>query len=136
MADVLSNSAPRAQRVIGRPFAKGVSGNPSGRPVGSKTRVNADFLRELADHFEKEGRDAIERMCQEDPSGYVKVVASLLPKDVTISARPFAEYTDDDLLATVDTMQRYLDASGDALGAGATIEGAAVVLPAFADGRS
>lgn len=46
--------------------------------MGSKNRINADFLRELADHFAKAGRDAIERMSQEDPAAYIKIVASLL----------------------------------------------------------
>src|SRR5690349_211831 len=110
MTDALSNSVETAPRVIGRPFAKGVSGNPGGRPVGSKSRINADFLRELADHFAKEGRGAIERMCEEDPAAYVKVVASLLPKDVTISAQPFNEFTDDDLLRAIDILERAIAA--------------------------
>jgi hypothetical protein len=93
-----------------------------GRPAGSKNRINADFLRELSDHFAKEGRGAIERMCEEDPAAYVKVVASLLPKDVAISARPFAAFSDDELLAALEMIQRYLDAGGPWSGP-ATIEG-------------
>jgi len=115
MADTLSNSAQTAPRVIGRPFPKGTSGNPGGRPVGSKSRINANFLRELSDHFEMAGRGAIERMCAEDPTAYIKLVASLLPRVTAISAQPFAEFSDEDLLAALEIMQRYLDGGGPPL---------------------
>ena len=39
MAENSANSAPKAQR--GRPFKKGESGNPGGRPKGVVTRVKA-----------------------------------------------------------------------------------------------
>jgi hypothetical protein len=113
-------------------FKPGKSGNPSGRPPGSKNRINADFLRELTEHFAVEGRHAIERMCEEDPAAYVKVVASLLPKDVTINARPFAGFSDEDLVVALDMIQRCIDANVDPFRVG-VIEGDAVALP---DGRS
>lgn len=130
MADAHSNNVATAQPVRGRPFARGVSGNPGGRPVGSKNRIQADFLRELADHFAQEGRRAIERMCEEDPAAYVKVVASLMPKDVKLSAQPLHEMSDDDIYDAIATIKRYLDAGAPPIGIGATIEGEALALPA------
>ena len=38
----------------------------------------------LADDFEEHGTAAIEAMREQDPSGYVRVIASLLPKDMNI----------------------------------------------------
>jgi len=126
----LSNSAKTAPRVIGRPFAKGISGNPGGRPVGSKSRINADFLRELADHFERAGRDAIERMCAEDPTAYIKVVASLLPKDATITAQPFgATLSDDELMRALGLLERYFEAGAPTLPFADVIEPIALPAP-------
>jgi len=36
------NSVETAERVIGRPFPKGVSGNPGGRPRGLVSRIRAE----------------------------------------------------------------------------------------------
>jgi len=117
-------------------FQAGRSGNPAGRTPGSKNRINEDFLRELSDHFAKEGRSAIERMCDEDPAAYVKVVASLLPKDVKISAQPFAEFSDDELAHAIELIQQWIDAGQPQLGGGTTIQGDAVTLSLPTDCRS
>lgn len=124
-----SNRSITGQSIRGR-FLKGVSGNPGGRPVGARNRVTADFLRELADHFATEGRRAIERMCEEDPSAYVKVVASLLPKEATVSAQLFgATLSDDELITAIGLIERYLEAGGPPdLPLGDAIE--AIALPA------
>ena len=42
------NTAPKERRVIGRPFSKGRSGNPAGRPKGSRNRLSEDVLRARA----------------------------------------------------------------------------------------
>jgi hypothetical protein len=36
------NSVETAERVVGRPFPKGVSGNPGGRPRGLVRRIRAE----------------------------------------------------------------------------------------------
>jgi hypothetical protein len=61
-------------------------GNPGGpgRPVGSKNRLSEYFLYELADHFEKYGRVAIERICEDSPGEYLRIIASLIPKELIL----------------------------------------------------
>lgn len=46
-------SAGTARKPVGRPFPKGVSGNPGGRPagLGSYIREKTDDCREVADFF-------------------------------------------------------------------------------------
>jgi len=37
----------------------------------------------LLDDFVEHGIDAIRRVCEDDPGTYIRIVASLLPKEVT-----------------------------------------------------
>lgn len=43
----------------GRPWAKGTSGNPAGRPAGSRNKLSEMFLEDLAADWERNGADAI-----------------------------------------------------------------------------
>jgi len=35
------------------------------------------------DDFDEHGMDAIRRVCEDDPGAYLRIIASLLPKEVT-----------------------------------------------------
>lgn len=56
-----------------------------GRKPGSRTRLSEAFLRNVADHWQKNGVEAIRRTFEEKPEVYFKTIASLLPKDVNVS---------------------------------------------------
>jgi hypothetical protein len=61
------------------------SGNPKGRPKGSRHKLSEAFLAELVVDFEAGGRAAIERCRLERPDVYVRLVASLLPKQQSLT---------------------------------------------------
>ena len=42
------------------------------------------FLHELADHFEEHGREAIVRLCESSPGEYLRIIASLTPKELAL----------------------------------------------------
>ena len=67
-------------------FLQGVSGNAAGRPKGSRNRVGEAFLEVLADDFEAHGREAVEQCRLNSPAVYIKVVASILPKELETTA--------------------------------------------------
>ena len=73
-------------------------GNP-GRPKGSRNKLSESFLTALANDFDKHGVQAIETMRVNDPSGYVKTIANLLPKDIHITEKRLIEMTDAEILA-------------------------------------
>jgi hypothetical protein len=78
-------TAPKQHRVIGTPFPKGVSGNPAGRPKGAKSKLSETFLSDLRDAWEQHGATALRRCAEEEPATLIKVIASLLPKDINLS---------------------------------------------------
>lgn len=71
------------QRVVGRPFKPGQSGNPAGRPKGARSKLGEAFVDALLNDWHTNGVQAIIDMREERPGDYVKVVASLLPKEIT-----------------------------------------------------
>ena len=70
------------------PFKPGQSGNPKGRPRGSRNKLGEDFIADLQAHWEKEGPDVIKRVCNDRPDIFLKAVASLLPKEANITQQP------------------------------------------------
>jgi hypothetical protein len=73
-------TAPK-QRIIGRPFQPGQSGNPAGRPRSSRSRHSENFLAAFANDFELHGAAVIEKVRTESPAIYLKIAADLLPKE-------------------------------------------------------
>ena len=66
-------------------FKPGQSGNPAGRPVLSRNKLGERFVEDLYLDWREHGAEVIEAVRVNDPSTYLKVVASLLPKDVHIN---------------------------------------------------
>jgi hypothetical protein len=89
----------------------GTSGNPAGRPKGSRNRLSEDFVAALYEDFQDHGSAAIAACRAEKPDVYVRVIASLLPRDVSIKVRQLDDLSDDQLmrkLATLTEMARPL----------------------------
>jgi hypothetical protein len=76
------NTAPKKPRGPGRPFQPGVSGNPAGKPLGARHKLATSFLEACHKSFLEHGPDTLERLRIEDPASYVKVMASLVPKEI------------------------------------------------------
>ena len=68
-------------------WKKGQSGNPKGRIVGSKNRLNEDFLSALADDFEVHGKASIVTVREGDPAKYLTIVAALVPKESDLNVK-------------------------------------------------
>ena len=66
-------------------------------------KLGEAFVAALLPDFLKDGKEAIERVRQEKPDQYLKVIASLLPRGINLSTAPTNEnLTDDELLARFD----------------------------------
>src|SRR6476659_1067039 len=57
----------------------GQSGNPSGRPRGSRNKLSEDFLNAFAQDFERHGAVVIDNVRGERPQDYLRIAASLFP---------------------------------------------------------
>lgn len=79
---MVNQSEPTGKKQKGagkRLFKPGQSGNPAGRPKGTRNKLSENFVAALYADFEEHGIRAIQDMRTEKPGDYVKVVASLIP---------------------------------------------------------
>lgn len=95
-------------------FQPGQSGNPAGRPRGSRNRLGEDFIKALRADFEEHGVKAIADVRKTRPHEYLKVVAGLLPKEVKLDVGPLDEIADDELAAIVAAARAAVRAAAEA----------------------
>jgi hypothetical protein len=69
-----------------------------GRPKGSRNKLGEAFIEAMHDDFAEHGVAAIETVRAEKPDQYLKVIASLLPKEMNLNVTDqFSEMTEDEL---------------------------------------
>ena len=73
---------------------------PTHRPQSTRARLHGSFFHALAADFEKFGPKTIEAARMIDPMGYVKCVASLMPKQFE-QTTALEELTDAELVAGI-----------------------------------
>jgi hypothetical protein len=78
----------------------------TGRPRGTRNKLQADFLRDLAEAWALEGPAALRIMIAEHPSDFVRVCASLMPREVSLDiGGPLTELSDDELLEALQQVR-------------------------------
>ncbi len=75
-------------------FKPGASGNPAGRPKGARQRFSESFISAMAEDFQAHGARVIATVRKTDPASYLRVVASLQPKQLD---HEFTPPSDDEL---------------------------------------
>jgi hypothetical protein len=83
-------------------FVKGQSGNTNGRPMGSRNKLKEAFWTDFCDAWKIHGQAALSVVAQDDPSTFVKVAASIMPKETELTMREvLAKDLSDDALAAI-----------------------------------
>jgi len=97
-----------------RPWKPGESGNPAGRPKGCRVKLEARFLADLLADWNEHGAKTLAAAREKDPVGYVKVAASLMPKQIQDDSG-LEDFNRDELRLAIDALRSFvaLRASGE-----------------------
>src|SRR6516162_6469251 len=102
-------------------FKPGQSGNPAGRPKGSRNKLGEDFLTDTYQQWQQHGSKALETMATSEPAKFCQMVASLLPKEMHIKDAALEDMSTDeirDALARIATIRTFIGSCAAADGDG------------------
>ena len=97
-------------------------GNP-GRPKGARNKLGEAFLEAMLEDFSAHGADVIETVRKDKPDQYLKVVASILPKDLNVNINNMDDLTDDQLIQRIRQLDSAIRPFLNAQGAGEAVGG-------------
>jgi hypothetical protein len=100
---------------VGNRFQGGTAwnGNKAGRPKGARSKLGEDFIAAMSADFEQHGVTVIEKVRMEKPDQYLKVVASLLPREVSVNTDPLRDMSDDELETRIQQLRHLFDPKQD-----------------------
>lgn len=75
---------PRSMQNLIR-IKKGQTLNPGGKPVGARNLLSRALIEALRNDFDEHGVQAICEVRENDPATYLRVIASIVPKEMTIN---------------------------------------------------
>ena len=97
-------------------FLPGNSGF-GGRPKGSRNKLGEAFLEDMLADWEANGPAAIREVRETKPDAYLKVVASILPRDLNVNINQTDHMTDEQLVERIRSLDAairpFLDAQGE-----------------------
>ena len=82
-------------------FKRGQSGNPKGRPQGSRNKLSEEFFRDLCDAWQAFGKPALMTAAWTHPVEFVRVGASLIPRELEATITPVTERMSDAQLEAI-----------------------------------
>ena len=88
-------SKPPAEHLKKHAWSPGQSGNPAGRPKGSRNKLGETFIADLHDAWLEGGSEAIRRCIDEKPAEFIRIVASLIPKELEPNVYEYENLTDE-----------------------------------------
>ncbi|MDX0227171.1 DUF5681 domain-containing protein [Sinorhizobium meliloti] len=104
-------------------FKPGQSGNPQGRPKGSRNKLGEQFINDLYEDWQQHGVVTLARVREEKPDQYLKVVASILPKDLNVNINSTDDLTDEQLIERIRSLDSAIRPFLDAQGASGSVGG-------------
>lgn len=82
---VLVDRAAPARTATSGSWQPGQSGNPKGRPPGTRNKLSDKFLKTMLKVFKTHGLKAVQDVAKTDPATFVRSLVAILPKDYQVN---------------------------------------------------
>ncbi|HEV7308753.1 hypothetical protein [Ensifer sp.] len=106
---------PKTGRFLPRAGSASAIPRPRARKA-VRSKLGELFLEDMLSAWEARGAAAIDALIEKNPNDFLKTIAALMPKDVSINANQIGEMTDEQLLQRIQkldqTIRPFLHASG------------------------
>jgi hypothetical protein len=90
----------------------GESGNPAGKPIGTRNAFSALFLSDLAASWSQCGAEVLAKVARADPARYLGVCSTLIPRDVAVSIETRQGALDDADMAVLKAIKEAIPNAG------------------------
>lgn len=84
-----------------------ITGNiGGGRRRGSRNRLTETFIAAVESDFAEHGPDALAKLRADDPAAYLRIIASLVPRDLILKREQAEDYSDLSIGELEEILQR------------------------------
>jgi hypothetical protein len=104
----MSDNYQTNPKMLEQRFKPGPDARRVGRPAGIRNHLNKAFLQDLLDEWHEHGRAALRIMRTEEPAMFVRVVASLVPRELILEHGIAADLDDDMLAQMIEQLRQQL----------------------------
>jgi hypothetical protein len=81
----------------------------NGSTGGALNSLGEELVASLYDSYEQDGRAAIERVREEDPVAFIRIIVSVLPKEVKLNHSPPDELSAEEIDQRICAFQALID---------------------------
>ncbi len=110
------------------PWRPGQSGNPNGRPKGSRNKLGEAFIQDMFDAWQMatkagaaqgtQGQKVIADVIEKDPVAFLRSMVAILPKEFEVNVNKYDTMSDEQLRAQFLAALREARSLGLDIGAG------------------
>ena len=103
----LARLAHRTKAAVRDTHGRFITGNNGGgRKKGSRNRLTETFIAAIETDFADYGPEALAKLRVDDPAAFLRIVASLVPRDLILKREQFPDYSDHTIEELEDLLKR------------------------------
>ena len=92
-------------------FGRFLKGHDIRREPGSRNRLQKNVIDSFLESFETNGKMALEILFKEKPVDYLRLIASVLPKEFLVAEASLGDLTDEEVAEALATIRKAREAS-------------------------